>query len=265
MGNISYKPLIESMTWSYSRLTSFESCPEAWFKNYIQHTPERSTFYASYGSYVHQILEDYYTGALSSEDMLAEFVSGFDRHVVGMRPAQSTVSKYVEGAIDYLKSFTPLPYNMLEVESKMSFELGGKPFVGIIDYLGERDGNLYLVDNKSGDISPRSNRKKPTIKDVELDEKLRQLYLYSTPVYEKYGKYPSYLCFNCFRTGKFICEPFVSSAYESAVDWALETIHLIENEEYFAADPEYFKCHWLCGYYDICEDYNSYLSERRRG
>lgn len=39
MGEISYRPLIEAMTWSYSRLEIFDDCPYRWFLTYI-HTPK---------------------------------------------------------------------------------------------------------------------------------------------------------------------------------------------------------------------------------
>lgn len=80
-----------------------------------------------------------------------------------------------------------------------------------LDFLGESEaGELVLVDNKSRDLKPRSNRKRPTAKDTELDDMLRQLYLYSIPVFESFGRYPDWLCFNYFRSGVFIKERFYS-------------------------------------------------------
>ena len=35
MGDICYAPLIDDMTWSYSRVKSFEDCPYKWFLKYI--------------------------------------------------------------------------------------------------------------------------------------------------------------------------------------------------------------------------------------
>lgn len=54
MGEVSYRPLIEAMTWSYSRLEIFDDCPYRWFLTYI-HTPKlkkEDKFYAAYG-FVH--------------------------------------------------------------------------------------------------------------------------------------------------------------------------------------------------------------------
>lgn len=94
--------------------------------------------------------------------------------------------------------------------------MNGVPFIGYIDFLGELDGSLYVVDNKSRVLKPRSKREKPTKTDEELDAYLKQLYLYSAAVEEEYGVRPCKLCFNCFRTDTFIEEPFLDKDYEGA-------------------------------------------------
>ena len=53
---------------------------------------------------------------------------------------------------------------------------------GVIDLVGRSDtGGLVIVDHKSRALKPRSKRKKPTKTNQELDEYLRQLYLYAVP------------------------------------------------------------------------------------
>lgn len=52
MEEISYRPLIETMVWSYSRLEIFDDCPYRWFLSYI-HTPKmhkEEKFYSLYGT-----------------------------------------------------------------------------------------------------------------------------------------------------------------------------------------------------------------------
>ena len=265
MGNISYRPLIEDMTWSYSRLNSFNSCPEAWFLKYIKGQPEEEMFYSSFGKLIHEILEGYYKGKIKQSDMLMEFLTRFSSDVSGEQPDIKIVDKYIDGAASYLSDFQPLPYEMLDVEKFVRFKIGEKNFVGVIDYIGSDNGKLCIVDNKSGDIRPRSKRKYPTQKDMELDEKLRQLYLYSTAIMDEFGRFPDKLCFNCFRTGVLVEEPFVLDRYNDTVEWALEEIDKIENEEVFIADPEFFKCKWICGFNSSCAEYEEYLDDRRHG
>lgn len=252
MGQEIYRPLIEGMTWSYSRISSFHDCPYRWFLRYIKDCKEAPQFYSSYGSFMHKLIEKYYRGELTKEGMLTEFLFDFQKEVQGERPKESVVQKYIQSGLEYLKTFEPFPYNMIDVEKKVRFEIEGIPFVGFIDYLGESDGEYILVDNKSRDLKPRSNRDKPTLKDKELDEMLRQLYIYSAAVKQEYGKFPKLLCFNCFKSGVFIKEPFEEKAYDEAMQWAIDGVNTIINTEDFPPKAEFFACRYICGVKDDC-------------
>ena len=252
MGQISYRPLIEDMVWSYSRIKCFHDCPYRWFLKYIKHIKEKPQFYASYGSFMHKLLEQYYKGEITKEEMQIRFLFDFSEEVQGERPQESTVQKYIRQGNEYLKEFEPLPYNPIGIEKKVVFQIGCTPFVGYIDFLGEKDGELYVVDNKSRDLKPRSNRAKPTLKDAELDDMLRQLYIYSGAVKQEYGKFPKKLCFNCFKAGTFIEEPFNETAYQEAIDWAQKSIEEIKDADDFNPYVEYFGCRYICGVSDEC-------------
>jgi len=255
MSENKYRSLIEKMIWSYSRVDCFNTCRYKWFLRYIDDplgVNSKPMFYSSYGSFVHALLEGFYKGIYSKEELPSLFLAQFGDMVRGERPPGGIAQKYIQAGYDYFKSFEPLPFNILGVEKKVSFKIGERQFVGFIDLLGEKDGELYVIDNKSRDLKPRSKRKKPTQKDVELDEMLRQLYLYSAAVFEEYGKYPKSLCFNCFKTGVFIEEPFKKERFDEAMEWAHKTIEkiVLANEYYPSLD--YFFCRYLCEYQDEC-------------
>ena len=170
-----------------------------------------------------------------------------------MRPNSSIVKKYLDLGKKYFDEFTEFPYETVSVEEEVSFEIRGIPFVGFIDYIGKQDDEYIIIDNKSRDLLPRSNRKKPTKKDKELDDMLRQLYVYSAAVKQKYGKFPKYLCFNCFKNGMLIKEQFDIQKYYEVEDWVEETVRRIEDTEEFDARPEVFRCKYLCGVSDCCD------------
>ena len=254
MGDEIYLPLIEDMVWSYSRITTFEDCPYRFYMKYLHepHMHEAPMFYSSFGTFMHKILEMYYKGEISKDEMLTKFMTGFSDNVQGVRPKESTVQKYIEGGISYLESFTPLPYEVVDVELRLEFDIDGIPFVGIIDYLGRDGGVLVVVDNKSRDLKPRGKRKKPTKKDEELDLMLRQLYVYSCGVEQRYGKLPTKLCFNCFRTGVFIEEPFDMDAYHASIQWVKKEIDVIKRTTDFYPNMDFFSCNYICGLRDEC-------------
>ena len=253
MGDLIYRPLIEDMTWSYSRIECFSSCRYKFFLKYIKHIQECPMFYASYGSFMHRLIEQFYKGELTKEDMLIKFLFGFQNEVKGERSSGNIVQKYIEKGTQYIQNIQRLPYNVVAVEKKVEFDIDGIPFIGFIDLLGEKDGEYYVVDHKSRDLKPRSGRAKPTKKDEELDDMLRQLHLYAAAVKQEYGKFPKSLCFNCFKAGTFIEEPFREEAYNEAVEWVKESVEDIKGCDDFYPSINYFGCRFICGLRNECE------------
>ena len=255
MGEVNYAPLIDDMVWSFSRIESYNDCPYRWYLRYIRQCQDEEKFYSSYGQLLHRLIEQYYKGMIAKEDMVLEFLRSYSSEVKGVRPKESTVKKYIDGAVEYLKNFDPFPYRPIGIEKWVAFEIEGIRFVGFIDFLGidDRDGEIVLIDNKSRDLKPRSGRAKPTQKDLELDVMLRQLYLYSAAVISEYGKPPKELCFNCYRTGTFIREPFREDQFQEAKDWAVNTIQQVREDSDFYPNPDFFSCYWICGVNENCE------------
>lgn len=254
MGNVSYKPIIEDMTWSFSRVSAFDDCPYRWFLKYIKKYEDNDRFFSSYGSFMHKLIEQYYKGELNRQQMLVSFLKNFSTEVKGTRPRTVTPDKYINAGIEYINNFQPFPCKPVAVEKEIRFEIDKIPFVGFIDFLGEdENGDIYVIDNKSRNLKQRSGKKKPTVKDKELDEMLKQLYVYAEGVKQEYGRYPKYLCFNCFKNGVFIKEEFDEARMIETKEWIKQKITEIENEEDFVAYGDYFKCSYICGITERCE------------
>lgn len=218
---------------------------------YIRRLPEQPRFYASYGSFLHKLLAQYYKGELTREELQIQFLFDFQDEVQGERPSETVLRNYIAAGSSYLKDGEFPPIRPLAVEEKLVSQLGDRPFLGFVDLLGERDGKLILVDHKSRNLKPRKAGKQRK-SDAELDEMLRQLYLYAAMVFERYGQCPDELWFNCFREKMLICEPFSVEKCEEAKHWALHSIEEIENETEFPPNREFFRCKYLCGLSDEC-------------
>lgn len=254
--------LFDDMVWSYSRINSFEFCPYGFYLRYVSQSSEEDMFYSSYGSFMHKLIERFYKGEYADRsEMLDEFLAGFSESVKGFRPSESIVQKYIQCGIEYINTFEPFDCTTVAVERRVEFEIEGVRFVGVIDYIGEKDGNYILIDNKSRDLKPRSNRAKPTIKDKELDTMLKQLYLYSTYIKQEYGTFPVELRFNCFKNRCLIKEKFDVEKYKEAVEWAKTTIEQIKKTDDFYPSLDFFKCRYLCGVNAECV-YHQMSSER---
>lgn len=244
--------ILDGMTWSYSRVKCYDDCPYRWYLKYISEAESEPMFYSSYGSFMHELLADYYSGLISAEEMKIKYLFGFRENVMGERPSAATVTKYFEQGLQFIETIKPLPFHLIDVERRFELDIDGIHTVGFIDYVGERDGELYIVDHKSREMKPRSGRAKPTQKDEELDDMLRQLYLYAGAARELYGKYPISLCFNCFRNGNFIEEPFDESLYIETLAWLHRNIQYIRTEDEFPPTRDYFMCRWLCDVKNEC-------------
>ena len=262
MGNVNYEPVIRDMTWSYSRIKSFEDCPYRWYLKYIRKLKGKEMFFSNYGSFVHKLLERYYKGELTQKQLSEIYLRDFKKEVVGFAPNKKVFTNYFTSGLSYLRGFQPLPYKPLAIEKEVNFSVDGIPFVGYIDFLGEKDDKIYIVDNKSRNLKPRTTRSNPTKTDKELDHYLQQLYLYSVPIISEYGKCPEFLCFNCFRTPILIEEPFREDAYAESKEWLCKEVDRIAAETDFKPDMDFFKCKHLCEMQDYCEYYE--LSQKKR-
>ena len=254
MGDMIYRPLIEGMQWSYSRVHSFGQCKYGWFLKYIHGSKKEDKFYTSYGSLMHKLIELYHRGLFTASELLGIFLERFSVDVKGDRPSDSIVSKYIRAGAEYFKKLKPYAFQVIAVEEKINFDIDGIQMTAIVDVIGQdEDGEYVIIDNKSRDLKPRKKSGKPTLNDTTLDEMLRQLYIYAEAVKFKYRKYPKWLCFNCFKARTFIEEPFRMEALEDTIKWLKEQIEEIKCEEEFPPKPKYFFCRYLCDVSSDCE------------
>ena len=242
------------MTWSYSRITCFDDCPYKWYMKYIAGEQETPMFYSSYGKFMHRLIEMYYKGEITKEEMKTKFLFDFSSEVKGDRPSETIVASYIQKGSNYLDNLTDFPYKTVAVEEEIHFSIDEIPFVAVIDFIGKDDDGYVIIDNKSRELKPRSGRKKPTKKDLELDEMLRQLYVYSAAIRSRYGEFPKKLCFNCFKNGQFIEEEFNEREYSEAIEWVKKRVESITDSEDddFYPNVDFFGCFYICGFKNEC-------------
>lgn len=240
------------MVWSYSRITAYEDCPYRFHLTYIQKVPKKRNFFSDYGSFMHLIIQKYLTGELLRDELVGYYLMHFCTNVVGKAPSRLIFQNYFKQGIEYLRNIQPPEDETIGVEKEVSFHIGDKEFIGYIDRVSQGDG-IDITDNKSRALKVRTHRKKPTKSDEELDEYLRQLYIYSIPIEQEYGVLPNNLIFNCFRTQTLIKEPFNIEAYEATKKWALDTINIISKERDWKPKIDWFRCKYLCDRSSQCE------------
>lgn len=252
---MNYSHIISDMTWSYSRITTYEECPYRFYLKYIRNVKGTRHFFADYGSFMHLIIQKYLIGELKRGELADYYLINFRKNVVGKAPNPKIFDNYFRQGLDYLTSIRDFNGKILSVEEEVNFKLESVSFTGFIDvvFVSDRNGWINLADNKSRNLKQRSTKRKPTKSDEELDRYLRQLYIYSVPIEQKYGVFPKLLIFNCFRTKTLIQEPFDIKAYKATKEWALSTIDIISNTSTWNPNIDWFKCSYICDCNRQCE------------
>lgn len=253
-----YSYITSQMVWSYSRISTFDDCPYQFFLKYIELVDEAPMFFSEYGSFIHRLLEAFFSGKQGVQEIISHYILHFREEVRTDAPNPKVFSSYFLQGLDYLRSLQPPSGRILGVELGLNFTVHGFPFQGFVDLLAESGGKLVLVDHKSHQLKPRSKHIKPTKSDTELDRYLRQLYLYAIAIHENHGRYPDFLCFNSYRTGTRIIEPFSESVCGEVAEWACSCVGRIVSTQEWNPNVDYFRCRYLCSVSHECEYYQAW-------
>ena len=251
-----YKEDLDKMTWSYSRISSYSSCPYQFYKKYIEEENGINNFFAENGKLLHSIHEKILKGELSIEDCVNYYVEEFD--FIDERERENVETNTLNACVDYLSvlDFAELDkYNILGIEEEIHTKIGKFKIRGFIDLLLEHKetGEIIVLDHKSGKYMLKKNGDVLKGKENDFLSYKHQLYLYCKYVIEKYGKTPRYLVWNHFKDGKICKIDFVQEEYDETLDWFKKLIKKVYKDTEFEAKKDYVMCNSLCDYRRICE------------
>ena len=249
---MTYKSWPAEKPYSFSALTAFEECPAMFAMTYLADPKIESNqnAFAEYGILCHELLDKYAKDELCDFELAAEYEARYADVVVhNFPPFPKTYPEatYNKG-LEYFKSFTGFgdEYEILDSEVEFTTTIAGHLFKGVVDLILRRvdNGELVIVDHKS---KSASGMKK------DFPTYIKQLYLYSVYVKEKYGQYPSLLRFNVFKEKQYFDEVFSETKLQEVIAWLDNIVMLIEMEDEWEPTPpgEYF-CKWICGYSEYC-------------
>lgn len=246
--------------YSYSKISAYAQCPYGFYMQYMDDSVEQvQNAFASQGSLVHELLDEWAKGITPIENLPSEYVRRYPTEVTQPWPKVLASKGYGEktymNVLEYLKDFDGFKgWRILESEYRFETEIGGKLFVGIIDMIIEdiETGDKIILDHKSKSLS--------SFKSAQ-DEMYKQQYIYSKAFYEKYGYYPDVLAFHLFKEhGMIMTRPFDMDTYNDTIRWAEDIIEEIESK-FFVSDFDVsptagdFFCENLCSVRNGCEDW----------
>lgn len=245
-------PIPEKFDWSFSKLSTFETCPRAFQLQYLQDPPlpKQQNAWAEYGILCHIILEKFAKGELPVNQLTAEYKERYPDVVVHNFPPypKGYAEKAFQQGIDYFESFSGFgdQYEVVSTEEYFHLNIGPYSFVGISDLVlrDKSTGELVVVDHKTKSESSMKN---------EIDLYKKQLYIYAEHVKNKYGQYPSQIQFNMIKSNQPIVEKFSAEKHEETLQWVEDTIDYIFFEQDWIAKPNQYYCRYICPVFQHCE------------
>ena len=261
--------LLDTMTWSFSRLNSFYNCPHEWYEKYVSCQKGENGFFGEFGGCCHKVLEKYEKGEISLFEISSEYEKLFSDMVVHDAPPNKYVDikqSYFNKGMDYFDNIDLdlEKFEILGVEKEVRFKIADKDFVGYIDLLlKEKDsGKIIILDHKSASIKFLKNGNVSKADQPHVREFIRQLCLYAIPVLEEYGHVDE-LWWNLFKDQNWLKIPFKQEDYDEAIKWAEDTIKLIEGETEFPCNPDAYYCWNLCSQRNNACPYKPQFSSKK--
>lgn len=233
---------LKAPIFSFSRLSSWDTCKHAWKRNYIEGDKGEDNFFNTFGTLGHSVLEKVDRGLITPKDAFEEWNSRYDTEVVPH--SVHWMDNWKQEADRFFQNFKGWRTEPVWVEHHFVLDMDGYRFQGHVDRLGRAaNGDLIMTDYKCA---------KP-YEGTNLKEKARQLYLYAEAVRQEFHEWPTKLIFFHFRQNIPVIIPFKLEDFEEAMEWMERTVRDIEtySGNYHMQDNGYF-CEAVCGYRNSC-------------
>ncbi len=228
---------------SYSQLSLYNSCPYRYKLRYIYGLEEDIKPYWIFGNIIHEILEYAFKNHIPLQKIEDIFLERIQQQSYILK---DTYEYYLKRGLSILKKFIKKEeeefkdVSTIDVEHPVRIKIDDKEFVGIIDRIIKKDGEICLIDYKT---SKPSNE----IETIENAKKQLSLYAYLLKMQHIFPK-KGYIWL--LSQDKVIEVDFDDSLIEKEIKNIKETINKIAKGE-FPPKPSYH-CK-SCSFRMICK------------
>lgn len=254
---MSYVKQLNNMTWSFSRLHSWEQCPYAFYLKYIEKRDGESNYYAANGKCMHEVLEAVLKNDIPIDECTQLYADKYD--LICEKTKQSTMDSTYEKCMDYLCEIDDIDsekYEIIGVELKLDFKIGKYKFVGYADLVikNKGSGEVILIDHKQ---ATHFMKKDGTPLKNQLENFLsyrHQMYIYCKGLKECLGIDVDKIVWNHFKEiNELTIIPFNQEEYDETMQWAVDIIEKIKKDKGFESNKSFVMCSSLCDYRNDCE------------
>lgn len=257
----SYDFIIDGITFSYSSISTFNTCPYAFKLGYIDKKPRVDNFFGEYGRLVHDCVEKFFAGELEIFELTQYFKEMYPKVMLSTIPPypRNMEFTYTESAIEFFDNFAfnYEKYDIRNVEKTIHFKIDGTDFTGRPDLVltEKKEDENVLVDFKTSKVFRIDKRTGKETKDTgKIDGYKRQMFLYTYGLRTQYDIPIHKIMLWFTRPDRQLIIPWRYNEEKEAVLWAADMINKINLEEKFPYDnSNSFFCNYLCNVREACE------------
>lgn len=258
----SFDFIIDNIKFSYSSLTTYETCPYSFKLTYIDKCEREENFYGQYGTLVHETMYQYFSNQLDMFELSGYFLDNYDKVVQAYPPVYPAGlgETYRDAGLEFFDnfSFDKSGYDVIMNEEKVEFEFDdGVQFVGRPDLVlfEKRKGDFSLVDYKTSapfKINRRTGNEVTDTKKIAGYHKQMYIYTYALRNYKFTPINKITLWFT--RPNRKLTIDWKEADEEKAIRWLKRQVSAIKKDEKFLFNNSnsYF-CNNLCSVRESCE------------
>jgi len=247
--------VINKMTFSYSNINTFETCRYAWYLTYIEKKERRTNFYSEFGSFAHNILEDFFLDKLAIYELLPYYKEHYTENIKSPNPfgfGKDLGRLYYDQGYKFFENFDfdKSRFDIIQAEEFTIAQIKDIKVTIKPDIIlrNKENGKTILVDYKSS--NPYLNGKLSFNKIIGYR---KQINLYAAILWHKKKIETNEMWLWFFRTGGIEKFPISISAVSKDLEWFFSVVKNIKCEESFEPNTgNKFFCSELCGVRYCC-------------
>ena len=244
-----YSYILENIRFSYSAVSTFETCPYAYKLTYIDAKNRTTNYFGEYGLLTHEIFEKYWKDELEIWDLEKYYRDNYYSKVISPIPLRINDDKYYTEGLKFFSEFNiEKNKEMIIIEDGINSEHKGIKVIIKPDLVYKENGEVVLMDYKTS--LPRD--KKGNLDKKKLSSYKKQLLLYLYFIEKEKNIKINKIQILFTRVNEIIEVEFNNIEVLENLNQFIQTIYKIFEEEKFEAKPNAYFCTYLCGVAEHC-------------
>jgi len=251
---------IKNIRYSYSGLSSFETCKLAWYLTYVEKNDREGNFFSDYGTFVHSILEKFFRNELDFWDLKDYYEQNFIANIFHAPPPfpKNMCDTYYLDGLSFFEDFVfdKCKYEVINIEEAVNakykdIEMIVKPDLVLKD---KETGKYHLYDYKTKKL------KGDYTDNAVIEGYKKQFFLYVYFIYQELDIEVDTINIWFIRNKRLVTIKVDPYEISQIVDWVDKVVEKIKKEEEWFPNldksNDYF-CKFLCSVKEKCEFKNN--------